>query len=90
MLLPDGAYKLVGESKGRFWWVIKNVRFEPGELDPYDPTIRRLPPGARLPLPAAWHPVPLQPTSPAAPRPPVQEPAASAGDPPPRPPGLIS
>ncbi len=52
VLLADGLYKLVGEPAGSFWWMIKNVRFEPGELDGYDPTIRRLPPDAPLPLPA--------------------------------------
>ncbi len=52
LLLPDGSYKLVGEPDGSFWWMIKNVRFEPGELDGYDPTVRRLAPDAPLPLPA--------------------------------------
>ncbi|HSZ29711.1 MAG TPA: hypothetical protein VK784_08145 [Pseudonocardiaceae bacterium] len=32
-----------------YWWAIKLCRFTPGELDPYDPTIRRLPPDAPIP-----------------------------------------
>ncbi|WP_322763155.1 pentapeptide repeat-containing protein [Frankia sp. Cr2] len=51
LLLPDGSYKLVGEPDGSFWWVIGNVRFEPGELDGYDPTVRRVPADAPLVLP---------------------------------------
>ena len=43
VLLPDGRYKLKGDAAGRFWWAIKMCRFEPGELDPYVPGIRRLP-----------------------------------------------
>jgi len=42
-LLPDGSYKLDGDPAGRLWWAIKMCRFEPGELDPYVPGIRRLP-----------------------------------------------
>jgi hypothetical protein len=57
VLLPDGSYKLVGEPDGAFWWMVKTVRFEPGELDPYDPTVRRIPEDGPLPLPAGWHPV---------------------------------
>ncbi|WP_322753832.1 pentapeptide repeat-containing protein [Frankia sp. Cas3] len=51
LLRPDGSYKLVGEPDGSFWWVIGNVRFEPGELDGYDPTVRRLSEDTPLPLP---------------------------------------
>ncbi|WP_250283548.1 hypothetical protein, partial [Frankia sp. CiP1_Cm_nod2] len=72
VLLPDGSYKLVGEPGGSFWWVIKTVRFEPGELDGYDPAIRRLAEDAPLPLPAGWHPVTPQvipPVRPPDPRP---------------------
>jgi hypothetical protein len=41
--LPDGRYKLHGSPAGRFWWAMKLCRFEPGELDPYVPGIRRVP-----------------------------------------------
>ncbi|HEX4831219.1 MAG TPA: hypothetical protein VH478_09030 [Trebonia sp.] len=43
VLLPDGAYKIDGESGGRLWWAMKLCRFGPGELDAYGPGIRRLP-----------------------------------------------
>jgi hypothetical protein len=66
VLLPDGSYKLVGKPDGSFWWMIKCVRFEPGELDQYDPTVRRLSEDARLPLPAGWHVVFPRIASPAA------------------------
>ena len=54
--LPDGGYaaigphgyKLQGNPAGRFWWAIKLCRFEPGELDPYVPSLRRLPPDAPM------------------------------------------
>lgn len=49
VLLPDGSYKLEGDPGRSLWWAIKLCRFAPGELDPYDPTIRRLPPDAPLP-----------------------------------------
>ncbi|MGQ0776205.1 MAG: hypothetical protein ACT4NY_17560 [Pseudonocardiales bacterium] len=49
VLLPDGSYKLVGEAGRSLWWAIKLCRFAPGELDPYDPTIRQLPPEAPIP-----------------------------------------
>ncbi len=68
LLLPDGSYKVVGEPDGSFWWVIKNVRFEPGELDGYDPVVRRIPADAPLPLPTGWHPVPPR-VAPPGPRP---------------------
>ena len=52
VLMPDGSYKLAcdpGRSLWRvFWWAIKLCRFTPGELDPYDPTIRRLPADAPI------------------------------------------
>ncbi|WP_242419911.1 hypothetical protein, partial [Frankia sp. CpI1-P] len=51
VLLAGDAYKLVGEPDGAFWWIIKNVRFEPGDLDRYVPAIHRLLPDAPLPLP---------------------------------------
>ncbi len=50
-LLPDGSYKLVGEHRNRFWWVVKNRRFMPGELDAYDSAVRRLPEDAPFPRP---------------------------------------
>ncbi|MGH8932427.1 MAG: hypothetical protein ACRDZO_17835 [Egibacteraceae bacterium] len=40
-LLPDGAYTLGGDHGG-LWWAAGLCRFEPGELDPYLPHIRRL------------------------------------------------
>jgi hypothetical protein len=43
MLTADGgSYKVGGNARDLLWWVIKSVRFEVGELDPYDPTITRL------------------------------------------------
>nr|WP_239380803.1 WD40 repeat domain-containing protein [Frankia sp. CIT1] len=84
VLLADGSYKLVGEPAGSFWWVIKNVRFEPGELDDYDPTIRRVPADTPLPLPAGWHPVTPR-VAPPGPRP------SPVAPPDPRPPaGAVS
>jgi WD40 repeat protein len=49
VLLPDGSYKLDGDSGRSLWWAIKLCRFAPGELDPYDPTIRRLSPDVSIP-----------------------------------------
>jgi hypothetical protein len=51
VLLPDGSYKCDGDTAGAFWWAIKLCRFEPGELDPYVPEIRRLPADAPIPPP---------------------------------------
>jgi hypothetical protein len=51
VLLPDGSYKLVESSPGGLWWAIKLCRFEPGELDPHLPPLRRLPADAVV-LPA--------------------------------------
>jgi hypothetical protein len=43
-LLADGrSYKADGDVSDVLWWVIKMCRFEAGELDRYDPTIRHLP-----------------------------------------------
>jgi hypothetical protein len=50
VLLPDGSYKFDGDTAGAFWWAVKLCRFEPGELDPYVPEIRRLPANAPIPL----------------------------------------
>ncbi|MBL7498620.1 TIR domain-containing protein [Frankia sp. CNm7] len=50
-LLPDGSYKLAGDPAGVFWWALGLRRFEPGELDAYLPSIRRLPDDAPLDLP---------------------------------------
>jgi hypothetical protein len=50
VLFPDGSYKLEGEAAGAFWWAIKLCRFEPGELDPYIPEIRRIPNDAPIPV----------------------------------------
>jgi WD40 repeat protein len=52
--LPDGAYKLVGEPGGTVWWAVKNVRFEPGELDLWAPAVRRLDSDSRIALPETW------------------------------------
>jgi len=41
-LLPDGAYKLMGETGGGLWWSAKLCEFDPGELDGYLPDIRRV------------------------------------------------
>jgi WD40 repeat protein len=41
-VFPDGSYKLEGDPAGALWWTMKLCRFEPGELDPYVPGIRRL------------------------------------------------
>ncbi|MGH3813587.1 MAG: WD40 repeat domain-containing protein [Pseudonocardiaceae bacterium] len=49
VLLPDGSYKLDGDAGRSLWWAIKLCRFAPGELDPYDPTIRRLPTDTPIP-----------------------------------------
>lgn len=38
----DGRYKLTGEPEGKFWHLVGLCRFEPGELDPYVPELRRL------------------------------------------------
>jgi WD40 repeat protein len=46
--LPDGRYKFSGDPGDRFWWAIKLCRFEPGELDPYVPEIRRIPADAPI------------------------------------------
>ena len=43
VFLPDGSYKLKGDPGRALWWAIKLCRFAPGELDPYDPAIWRLP-----------------------------------------------
>jgi len=68
ILPPHSSYKLVGEPDGAFWWMIKCVRFEPGELDQHDPTVRRVPEDAPLALPAGWHPI-TPPVAPPGPRP---------------------
>jgi WD40 repeat protein/3',5'-cyclic AMP phosphodiesterase CpdA len=39
---PDGRYKSGGTTTSEFWHVVGLCRFEPGELDPYLPEIRRL------------------------------------------------
>ena len=49
VFMPDGSYKLDGDPGRSLWWAIKLCRFAPGELDPYDPTIRRLPADALIP-----------------------------------------
>jgi WD40 repeat protein/3',5'-cyclic AMP phosphodiesterase CpdA len=48
-LLPDGSYKLEGSPADEFWYVSGLCRFEPGQLDRYVPSIRRLPADAPIP-----------------------------------------
>jgi WD40 repeat protein len=48
VLLPDGSYKLDGDPGRSLWWAIKLCRFAPGELDAYDPAVRRLPAGTPI------------------------------------------
>jgi WD40 repeat protein len=43
VLTPDGRYKLEGNVAGEFWYVAGLCRFEPGELDDFIPSIRRIP-----------------------------------------------
>ncbi|WP_131785469.1 pentapeptide repeat-containing protein [Protofrankia symbiont of Coriaria ruscifolia] len=76
VFVPDSSYKLGGTAGDSFQWKIKNVRFEMGELDPYDPAIRRLPDDAPLPLPANWQPVTprIAPPGPRPPQPPSNTP----------------
>lgn len=48
-LSADGrTYKADGDVHDVLWWTIKTARFEAGELDRYDPTIRRLDPEAAM------------------------------------------
>ncbi|MBI2899565.1 MAG: pentapeptide repeat-containing protein [Planctomycetes bacterium] len=42
VLKPTGEYKLNGESAGAFWFNIGLCRFEPGELEPFLPSLVRL------------------------------------------------
>jgi WD40 repeat protein len=42
-LAPDGRYKWEGNATAEFWYAVGMCRFEPGELDPYLPEVRRLP-----------------------------------------------
>jgi WD40 repeat protein len=42
-LASAGRYKQEGEIAGQFWHVVGMCRFGSGELDPYLPTVRRLP-----------------------------------------------
>lgn len=37
------SYKLYGHPTGEYWYTLGLCRFEPGELDPYIPAIRRVP-----------------------------------------------
>ncbi|WP_437757499.1 pentapeptide repeat-containing protein [Sorangium sp. So ce1389] len=45
---PDGRYRFGGDIAGSFWHVIGLCRFEPGELDPYLPSLLHLPDGEPL------------------------------------------
>ncbi len=42
VLLPNGSYKLDGDPRDTLWWSLRLCRFEPGELDDYVPSLRRL------------------------------------------------
>jgi hypothetical protein len=48
-LLPGGAYKLEGTPAGELWYAIGLCRFEPGELDPYVTSLKRLDAAVALP-----------------------------------------
>ena len=48
LITADGRYKLEGMIEGGFWYVAGLCRFEPGELDGYVPSIRRIPAGEPL------------------------------------------
>jgi WD40 repeat protein/3',5'-cyclic AMP phosphodiesterase CpdA len=56
-LFPDGSYKSSDghdtQSTSTLWWSVRQCRFEPEELTPYVPRIRRLPLGAPIPPPPA-------------------------------------
>nr|WP_030490998.1 pentapeptide repeat-containing protein [Micromonospora chokoriensis] len=43
ILLDDLRYKVEGSVADEFWYTVNMCRFEPGELDPYLPMLRRLP-----------------------------------------------
>ncbi|WP_322762052.1 hypothetical protein, partial [Frankia sp. Cr2] len=49
VLVPDGSYKVAGDPTKATWWMIKNVRFEAGELDSHLSSIRRLSDDVPLP-----------------------------------------
>ena len=51
-ILPDLRYKLRGVPSGEFWYAVGPCRFEPGELDPCLPVVRRLAVDAPLTTPA--------------------------------------
>jgi WD40 repeat protein len=53
VLLPDGSYKIGGDPGGELWWALKLARFEPGEIDEYVPSVRRLPEDAPILPPAS-------------------------------------
>jgi len=50
VLLPDGTYKLAGESDDELWWAVKLCRFPPGALDEHVASIRRRAAAEELPL----------------------------------------
>jgi WD40 repeat protein/3',5'-cyclic AMP phosphodiesterase CpdA len=52
-VLTDDGYTLDGEPGDDLWWAIKLCRFAPGELDPYVPEVRRLPPDTGILPPTA-------------------------------------
>ena len=45
---PDGRYQTGGKSAGQFWYAIGLCHFEPDELAPYLPSVRRVAEGAPL------------------------------------------
>ncbi|MEU4621341.1 pentapeptide repeat-containing protein [Actinoplanes sp. NPDC023801] len=48
VLLPGRGHVLRGRPDGEYWYALGMCRFEPGELDPYVPECKILPPGERL------------------------------------------
>jgi WD40 repeat protein len=42
LFTPDGRYKIGGEPRGEFWYILNLCRFEVGELDDVIPGIRRM------------------------------------------------
>ncbi|MGF7234129.1 MAG: WD40 repeat domain-containing protein, partial [Frankia sp.] len=54
-LLPDGAYKLAGDSSDVVSWIVNRSVFRAGELDDYQAGVRRLPDDTVIPALAA-HP----------------------------------
>jgi len=52
VLYEDNRYAYRGTVRGEFWWTVGMARFEPGELDPYHPALRRVEVGTPLSEPS--------------------------------------